>query len=352
MNHDDPELLRRIMDDDPARPASVNPLHAALVRKFEGRRKKVLVRASLWILCAMLMFLGGVWMVIIAATTKPMLIGVVLILTGFEMNVLVKLWFWVVDSKLSMLKELKLLRLTLDQREPQEALSEAQALGEAERVWERMSLRTTRRIFGGIVLLVAILGAIVGVMAVNPALRSRLALPFLGMGIRAEQEDTWHIVSPEAADITSVIALSSWPKGRGKLNIKLPYAQGELESVTSNVSSGELAWEARGSGRFEVTLPPRFSIWEKPRVTVRWKLPLSALDTGDGLYRAWLMPLTPANAYSLNVVIDPGVEMKFRDYPDAREFTAFHGQFSSPQTCVGSCGIGIAAPTQNPEKLP
>ena len=68
-----------------------------------------------WIfyLCSIGMMIGGYIGLRTADNTVGMLSWVLFFLIGFNSTILMKLWYWVIDTKLSVLKEMKQLQLQL-----------------------------------------------------------------------------------------------------------------------------------------------------------------------------------------------------------------------------------------------
>jgi len=68
-----------------------------------------------WIfyLCSIGMMIGGYIGLRTADNTVGMLSWVLFFMIGFNSTILMKLWYWVIDTKLSVLKEMKQLQLQL-----------------------------------------------------------------------------------------------------------------------------------------------------------------------------------------------------------------------------------------------
>ncbi|MFQ6036053.1 MAG: DUF6768 family protein [Sedimentisphaerales bacterium] len=95
------------------------------VTKGEKLRKEIvqmwcdknLLRAKIvfWIffLLSIGMMIGGYIGLRSAGSTKEMLSWVIFFMIGFNSTILMKLWYWVVDNKLNVLKEIKQLELQI-----------------------------------------------------------------------------------------------------------------------------------------------------------------------------------------------------------------------------------------------
>ena len=95
------------------------------VSKSETLRKEIvqmwcdknLLRAKLvlWIflLLSIGMMVGGYIGLRSAGNTRGMILWAIFLMIGFNSTVLMKLWYWVVDAKLNILKEVKQLQLQI-----------------------------------------------------------------------------------------------------------------------------------------------------------------------------------------------------------------------------------------------
>ena len=113
MNSD--ELLKRILEDKPPLPPEDERLHNTINRIFDGQRNKAIARMTLAALIVVFLLTWGLILINRGSDLHMMLIGVVLLMCGLELNVLMKLWYWVVDNKISVIKELKKTQLMIIQ---------------------------------------------------------------------------------------------------------------------------------------------------------------------------------------------------------------------------------------------
>jgi hypothetical protein len=67
-----------------------------------------------FILCLGMMA-GGYIGLLTASNTKSMLLWLIFFMIGFNSTILMKLWYWVVNSKLNILKEMKQLQLQISE---------------------------------------------------------------------------------------------------------------------------------------------------------------------------------------------------------------------------------------------
>lgn len=75
-------------------------------------------RIVFWIffLASIGMMVGGYIGLSFATSTKGMLGWVIFFMIGFNSTILMKLWYWIVDTKLNVLKEMKQLQLQITEQ--------------------------------------------------------------------------------------------------------------------------------------------------------------------------------------------------------------------------------------------
>lgn len=81
------------------------------LHKFKLDMFKVKVVFWIFMLLSIAIMVGGYIGLRSAADTRGMLSGVLFFMIGFNSTILMKLWYWVVDTKLNVLKEIKQLQL-------------------------------------------------------------------------------------------------------------------------------------------------------------------------------------------------------------------------------------------------
>ena len=84
-----------------------------ILQKYEFDMFKVKVIFWIFFVLALGMMAGGYIGLRSAADTKSMLSWVIFFMIGFNSTILMKLWYWVVDTKLKVLKEMKQLQLQI-----------------------------------------------------------------------------------------------------------------------------------------------------------------------------------------------------------------------------------------------
>jgi len=158
------ELRKRILEDEPFELSKDNDLKAALVKRFENKRKKIMLYAIIALIMSLAIFFGGAYLLRQTTDMKLMLLAVVVMLIGFENTILIKLWYWVVDTYIRMVKEIKRLQLlTLEQScSPDEMpLSIEMDISDKATHWDRVSVKTFGRLTSLVLVTVSVAGAIV-----------------------------------------------------------------------------------------------------------------------------------------------------------------------------------------------
>lgn len=86
-----------------------------IFEKYNSDMKKVKnIYWFFFILCIGMM-IGGYIGLCSAGNTKSMLLWVIFFMIGFNSTILMKLWYWVVNTKLNILREMKQLQLQISE---------------------------------------------------------------------------------------------------------------------------------------------------------------------------------------------------------------------------------------------
>jgi len=92
-------------------------LRKEIVQMFEGKLKKVKLLTWAFLLIDGIIIAGGIIgllvNLLITKNTNAMIISAVVVLIAHEGTVLIKLWYWVLNTKYGVLKELKQLQLQI-----------------------------------------------------------------------------------------------------------------------------------------------------------------------------------------------------------------------------------------------
>lgn len=95
-----------------------------ILHKYELDMFKVKVVFWIFFVLCLGMMVGGYIGLRSAGNTKSMLSWVIFFMIGFNSTVLMKLWYWVVDTKLKILKEIKQMQLQVAELIDKKAQSE------------------------------------------------------------------------------------------------------------------------------------------------------------------------------------------------------------------------------------
>jgi hypothetical protein len=106
------DFIWGVMEFDEARDED---MRRKVVEEFDYGRKLVMVKLTAALLmCTGFLFFGA-WWIAKAGDAREMLLGFFLMMIGLETSVLVKLWYWVLDSRMASSKEIKQVQLQLSQ---------------------------------------------------------------------------------------------------------------------------------------------------------------------------------------------------------------------------------------------
>jgi len=199
------------MNDEPFTESRSQQLIKEMVRQFEVKRKKAFLLFTLYMIICLVIFFQGGCLLMSLDTMKGMLASAILMLIGFESTVLIKLWYSTVDSRITLMKEFKQLQLFIqgqrasDEEELSYPVEGGGDVGSS--FWERISLKTMRRVCTVVILVVGIVGAHVFIVplfkpAVEPLSRSEYHANVGNDGsvrVTARITQTYHGVTPLAA---------------------------------------------------------------------------------------------------------------------------------------------------------
>jgi ABC-type sugar transport system permease subunit len=92
-------------------------LRKGIVQMFEDKLKKVKLWTWAFLLIYVIIIAGGISgllvNLLITKNTNAMLVSAIVVLVAHEGTVLIKLWYWILNSKYDVLKELKQLQLQI-----------------------------------------------------------------------------------------------------------------------------------------------------------------------------------------------------------------------------------------------
>ena len=96
-----------------------------IFEKFELDMFKVKVVFWIFLAVSTAMMVGGMIFLTLEKGVRGMLFAAVIALIGYNSTILMKLWYWVVSTKLSILKELKQMQLQMAELTGKESSSQS-----------------------------------------------------------------------------------------------------------------------------------------------------------------------------------------------------------------------------------
>ncbi|MBN2310781.1 MAG: hypothetical protein JXR94_17540 [Candidatus Hydrogenedentes bacterium] len=210
----------------------------------------------------------------------------------------------------------------------------------AERLLDRISVKTLRRLMG--VLLIA---AAIGAVAALDFDVFRGPVPRFGGHEVAE----WHLLPGGRVRVHSRITLTSSPTNATFMRIELPYESAQVESAFLNgqpVSCVEFPPGVEMEPGTYIALNTSGPGLRHDLVTVTWTFPFADLPRNEekDYYRIRLRGLIPVKSYALVAVLEDGCGLESR-VPGLRVQQPFGGTFKTYQHSIGTCGL-LIRPTQ------
>ena len=276
----------------------------------------------------------GVRLLLARDARDGVLFGIILGAVLINQNV-VKLWYWVMNVKISVLKELKLLRLALASGNTELAAGD-EGDGESFLFKPLAHGRGSSKLEGRLRYLALIALAIGGALLGSGHGRHKAQMA----AISAKELTEWHFDSSGTVQAVSRIKIDESSSLSAQLSLTLPYASGELDSVRLNEQ--EVAFETAGSGSYRVPIPGELMM-EDVHLVAAWHFPFTALEHGEHGYRTVLKSLVPVKAYRLHVVIDDASAYELDRWLAKHKGTPFSATYDPPRQSMGSCGLGIVA---------
>jgi hypothetical protein len=103
---------KRDIGKDDARRKEIEKM---IFQKYDSDMKKVTHIYWIFFILSLGMMAGGYIGLVSSSNTKSMLLWLIFFMIGFNSTILMKLWYWVVNSKLNILKEVKQLQLQISE---------------------------------------------------------------------------------------------------------------------------------------------------------------------------------------------------------------------------------------------
>lgn len=306
----------------------------ALREKFRAGAVRVERITALW----MLIFTAvagycTVRLIMANDAQDAVLFGVVLFVMVLNQKA-VGMWYWAMNVKISVLKELKLLRLSMPPGRPDTTASEESDLELLLRrplVHGRASGKLEASLRDGVLVAVALGCAFLGM---NHAQQKAQAA-----AMSAKEVAVWRLDSSDTVRGVSQIRIDESSLLSSKLLLTLPYSSGEMESVKMN--GRDVGFERAGAGKYHVPIPVELMM-EDIELEAKWRFPFAAFKQAEYGYRTTLRAMVPVKAYRLRVVIEDASRYQLDRWMAKGEGTPFSaGAYKPPRQHLGSCGIGI-----------
>lgn len=153
------------------------------------------------------------------------------------------------------------------------------------------------------------------------------------------ESDQWHITDSGNIVAHSQVVLTAWPQDASTINVTLPYATGELQTVQANQQDVSFA-ETR-NGQYQLDLPQDLFTSDRPTLELTWTFPFSSLEHSADGYRAKLQTVIPATSFKMEFVLDPGCGFVRTDDPSLTRMRHFNWTNETPKMQMGSVGMMI-----------
>ena len=107
------KLGKAILENGSLDPRMSSLLKAEVLKSFDDKLKSTKYIAWAFLLFLYCVDVGAICGFLFGQSTKVLIFWAVVVLASNELQVLMKLWYWVVNSKISVLKEIKRLELQI-----------------------------------------------------------------------------------------------------------------------------------------------------------------------------------------------------------------------------------------------
>jgi hypothetical protein len=111
MNEFDNELKRSLANNGPFDPEKARGMKKEIASQFNARLAKVERYLYIWLIGLAALLVFAAFRLLESTSTKALVVYAMMFLVALEGQTLIKLWYWMMNSKIGVLKELKLLRL-------------------------------------------------------------------------------------------------------------------------------------------------------------------------------------------------------------------------------------------------
>ncbi len=87
--------------------SALEALRQRLTQEMENKRKLLILHTTIGMLAGMGLMVLGCFFILLASEVRITIMGFAVLMIGLETTVLIRLWYWVVDSRNVMMREVK-----------------------------------------------------------------------------------------------------------------------------------------------------------------------------------------------------------------------------------------------------
>ncbi len=260
------------------------------------------------------------------------LFGVVLLVMVLNQRY-VKLWYWVMNAKISILKELKLMRLSMASGSGQMDVLED---GEMEQLLLKPVAhgRGASKLEASLWYVAVLAVAIACALMAQTDVRNKMMME----SMTAKELAVWHFDDSDTVKAVSQVHIDKSSLTSSKLSLTLPYSSGTLDSVTIN--GDDANFTEAGKGKYKVNLPAELLMVDK-ELEVQWSFPFTVFEKKEWGYRTVLKGLIPVKGYALKMVIEDNSKYEFEDWMKPHGDSPFSATYETPKQNMGSCSLGV-----------
>jgi hypothetical protein len=301
----------------------------------EFDRKLLWTEIGTMLLILVLLFIAALefHLLLGAHDIKSVILFALALVVVIETIPVAKLCYWVINTKLNIMREIKQLRieirdLSIAVRGPSENWDERIEdsdgwVGVGVPIWGRWIYSLG---FTALAVFLFILAANGGY---ENALITLTSSPYVG-----KQTDEWTPFLEDRVEVVSTLELVKWPTPTLPMNIRFPYSRGRLSSALQD--GKPLEFEETGQGEYRLRLAEPLA--KDTRLMFQWSFPFKDLEERREGWRAELKTLIPTTSYKLFVLVDEESGLVSREDMEGSRLAPFSAQ-SSPQVIYGTCGL-------------
>jgi hypothetical protein len=314
---------------------------------FNRRLRWVELATMFYVVVLLIVALFEFHLFLVATDFKMMILFAIIFLMVMEGINLMKLWYWVVNAKLNILRELKQLRVEIRDlatavHGPTESL--AAGIEESDRVlggglpnWVRWAYSVSLSAVVAVAM-VSLFANDMRFLFPNDGIIDKAMMAVSSASFIAEQTDEWIPTFSDKVAVQSEITLKKWPEAPSNIPITLPYSNGIV--ISASLDGEPVSFTEKGAGRYDLGWSEPAFFTGKRDLQVVWSFPFEDLERCEKGWRTKLQSLLPTKYYRLNVVIVEGSGLEATEKSDGTRFTPFWGTGNAIIE-YGSCAMMI-----------